>query len=142
MGTRYLRQITRSTGVDVPSQLRTLGSLQPPPRANTEIPAMRTAPERRLTEEDARRILTFVAEALDGRRAPRQLIGLMDEKAARELPVETGRVRLGRIRLCRVAPTAAEISGTLTRNNRVHALVARLEHTGGHWTCTVFKVIK
>ncbi len=125
----------------MPSQLRTLGSLELPVVEAPVVPAMRVAPERRLTEEDARRLLTFVVEALDGRRPVPQLIGVMGEEAVRELRVVNGRMRLGRVRVCRVASDAAEISGTVLRGERVHALAARVEHSEGGWICVVFKVL-
>jgi hypothetical protein len=107
---------------------------------------MRVAPERRLSEADARRLMTFVVEAMDGRRPLSQLTGVMGEDAVRELRVLPGRVRLGRVRLgrvrvCRVGGDAAEISGTVLWGKRVCAVAARVEHLRGGWVCVVFKVL-
>jgi uncharacterized protein DUF6459 len=106
-----------------------------------EVPEMRVAPERRLSEEDARRLLTFVVEAMEGRRPVQQLGGLVDGGVLRELKVVGGRMRLGRLRVCRVGVDAAEVAGSLHRGDRVYALAARVEHLGGRWVCSVFKVL-
>jgi len=111
------------------------------PVGGPSVPAMRVAPERRLGEDDARRLLTFVLEALDGRRPLPQLAGVMGEEVVRELRVVPVRLRLGRLRLCRVAPDAAEISGTVLCGERVQAVAARVEHVDGNWVCTVFKML-
>jgi hypothetical protein len=124
----------------VPTQLRAL-RLDEVPVGGPSVPAMRAAPERRLGEEDARRLVTFVLEALDGRRPLPQLAGVVDEEVVRELRVAPARLRLGRLRVCRVAPDAAELSGTVLRGERVHGVAARVEHVGGNWVCTVFKVL-
>lgn len=122
------------------SQLRAL-RLTEVPVGGPSVPAMRVAPERRLGEDDARRLLTFVLEALDGRRPLPQLAGVMGEEVVRELRVVPVRLRLGRLRLCRVAPDAAEISGTVLCGERVQAVAARVEHVDGNWVCTVFKML-
>ena len=75
-----------------------------------------------------------------------QLVGVMGEEAVRELRGwhgwGPGRVRLGRVRVCRVGVDAAEIAGTLGRNGRVHALAARVEYVDGGWVCVLFKVLE
>lgn len=105
------------------------------------VPAMRVAPERRLSEEDARRLLVVVLEVVDGRRPLPQLAGVVDEDVVRELRVVSGRLRLGRVRVCRVGAQVAELSGTVLRGERVLAVAARVEHLDGGWVCTVFKVL-
>jgi hypothetical protein len=129
----------------VPSQLRAL-RVNEVRAGGLTVPAMRVAPERRLGEDDARRLVTFVLEALDGRRPLPQLAGVVGEDVVRGLRVapewrRLGRLRLGRLRVCRVAPDAAEIFGTVLRGERVHAVAARVEHVDGSWVCTVFKVL-
>jgi hypothetical protein len=125
----------------VPTQVRAL-RLTEVPVGGPGVPAMRVPPERRLGEDDARRLVAFVLEALDGRRPLPQLAGVVDEDVVRELRIEPVRLRLGRLRVCRVAPDAAELSGTVLRGERVHAVAARVEHVDGNWVCTVFKVLR
>jgi len=119
--------------------LRGLGSLSTP--VKVEVPAMRQAPERRLSEDDARRLLTFVVEAMEGRRTPHQLRDVVDEHVLRDLKVLGGHMRLGKVRLCRVDPDAAEVAASLHREDRVYAVAARIEHLAGSWTCSVFKIL-
>jgi len=50
-------------------------------------------------------------------------------------------MRLGKVRLCRVDPDAAEVAASLHREDRVYAVAARIEHLAGSWTCSVFKIL-
>ncbi|MCS7481672.1 Rv3235 family protein [Umezawaea endophytica] len=131
-------------------QVRALGAVELPV-VGVVVPAMRVSPERVLSERvlsegEARRLLMFVVEALEGRRSLGQLVGVVGEEAVRELRVGVGagagRVRLGTVRVCRVGGGVAEVSGTLGRDGRVRAVAARVEYLDGGWVCVVFKVLE
>jgi NAD-dependent oxidoreductase involved in siderophore biosynthesis len=86
--------------------------------------------------------MTFVLEAVDGRRPPAQLAGVVTDDVVRSMRVTAGvRTRLGGLHLCRAAPEAFELAGTLIQGSRVRALAARVEYHDGAWQCTVFRVL-
>lgn len=110
----------------------------------TPVPAMRVAPKPRTAVLDARRLITVVVEAVDGRRQLTQLTRLLTSGALEEVEraVAPGLgTRLGRLRLCRVSPSAVEIAATLTQGRRIRALAARAELRDGAWKCTVFRLL-
>jgi len=93
---------------------------------------------------NARRLLMFVVEAVDGRRPLSQLTDLLTTDALKDVHrvLAPGlRARLGRLHTCRVSELAVEIAGTVTQNTRVRALAARLELREGTWQCTVFRLL-
>ncbi|MGM1062978.1 Rv3235 family protein [Saccharothrix sp. Mg75] len=90
---------------------------------------------------DARHFLIPLVEALSGRRPPQQLAPLFPTKALKEFPTTPTTTRLGRYRLCHIAPGKAELAGTLHLPTRTRAFAARVEHSGTRWQCTEFHLL-
>ncbi|RKT57459.1 Rv3235 family protein [Saccharothrix australiensis] len=93
----------------------------------------------------ARRLLTAVVEAVDGRRPLTQLRGVLTAGTAAEVgrAVAAGEgVRLDGVRLCRVTHEVTELAGVVvTRRGKVRAVAARMEWAGDRWRCTEFHLL-
>lgn len=48
--------------------------------------------------------------------------------------------KVERVRVCRISPTAAEVSVVADHNGHSHAIAMRLEDTSGKWLTTVLEV--
>lgn len=135
-------------------------ALEPAP---ADVPAPRAVP-RTVAVLNARQLLMFVVEAVDGRRPLAQLTGLLTSAAMEEVSrvVAPGRhARLGTLHTCRVSTLAVEIAATVTqnaapqnaapqksstrksttRNTRVRALAARVELHDDTWKCALFRLL-
>ncbi|MGZ4517577.1 MAG: Rv3235 family protein, partial [Mycobacteriaceae bacterium] len=91
--------------------------------------------------------LTF--EVLEGRRGPRQLEQLMAPDLvakvitlSREYAGNRSRstARLKRVHVQQVTPRAAEACATVERNDRIHAVAARMEMGRNGWRCTALRI--
>ncbi len=103
-------------------------------------------------ESWGRRLLQAILESLAGRRSPTQLqnwtswgvyrdIVRVAQRGGRSRTTPGGEsVTISRIRVCEPADGVAEISAVVRRNDRWHAVAARLEGIDGRWRCVTLTV--
>lgn len=100
-----------------------------------------TAPGRRILH----RVLTALIEVQAGSRAASQLDDWLSPVLQRRFRATPRRAStryvLRNIHVCRPADGALEVCGTAHLTHRAYALVARFEHDGGGWRCTLFTVL-
>ncbi|BBY17189.1 hypothetical protein MLIT_27810 [Mycolicibacterium litorale] len=119
---------------------RTPRMLRPAPRPDTEPAVPRAAAV--FTDVALRRVL----EVLDRRRPPAHLKPMLAppllDTVGTLCRIRYGNpARLRRVRLRSVGPSAAEVSASYTRGDRVRAIAARVELTGdGRWQVVALQI--
>lgn len=97
----------------------------------------------------AQQVFRLTFEVLEGRRGPRQLEQLMAPDLvakvitlSREYAGNRSRTtaRLKRVHVQQVTPRAAEACATVERNDRIHAVAARMELGRNGWRCTALRI--
>ncbi len=97
----------------------------------------------------AQHVFRLTIEVLEGRRGPQQLQQLMTPELVAKITTlcreYAGRrtrttARLSRVHVQQVTPRAAEACVTVTRNQRAHAMAARMELGKQGWQCTALRI--
>jgi hypothetical protein len=136
----------------MPPVVRRLPAYEPPVgSAGFVIPRPRSrpvwvpVPEPPSPPLDAARLLGFVLEVLDGRRAARLLRQVAVPGLAARLggAVRARSTRMVRVpRVCHPSRFVAELSVSVRREGKVLAVAARVEHQAGRWWFTSFTVLE